>query len=397
MNAEGAQRYILYYSKQCPHCSMFRQMLMKKPDLESKFVQLSVDTGIKLPRDVRSVPFIVVYDDKGRQLRLTDVQAFYWIRDQIDRLPGDFEAFDSGAMSSSLSDNFAFVGTEAGTGSSLISATGGLSHNYEFLDGHRADNRGGGMYTPKESEYGGGNNNSIPKNALERIIEQRNRDVPAGAVGPQRRPMEIDFSKPLPEVEREQNRLMHAQQQQRGLYTVAARRRDARIKQPRAGVDFGAPDFQAGLTQQTQTARQQLQTQTPMERAYQQRLAEQKQLQQSYRPQQLPQGRLYRAQQQPVTQYQPRRAPSIDPRRQQQHPQHPQHQQRQQNLQRQQNPQYQRPITAQHQQPRPGHVQIPRQQALNYNSMAGRGRPTAKGRGRPAVVAGRRLPAGWKR
>lgn len=395
---------------------------MKKPDLESKFVQLSVDTGIQLPRDVRSVPFIIVYDDKGRQLRLTDTQAFYWLRDQMDRLAGDFEAFDSGGMSSSLSDNFAFIGNEAGTGSSLISAGGGLSHNYEFLDGHRADNRGGGMYTPKESEYGGGNDNRMPKNALEKIIEQRNRDVlmPNGPMT--RRPTQIDFSKPLPEVAREERRLMQQQQDQSGLYTEAARRRDARINQPRRGIDFEAPDFQAGLTQQIRSARQQFQQQrqTPMERAYQQRFAQQKQMQQ-FQPGNvsLPQGRAYQRSQQPqepIRQYQPRlptnqyyvpgRQP---PQRPQQRPQQPQRQ-----TQAPTPGHIRRPPSQRSQQPRPGQVQqhsrLPQQQYAmqrqgqrlqqgqrpQYNPMAGRGRPLSGVRG-GGVVAGRRLPAGWRR
>lgn len=435
MNAEGAQRYILYFSNQCPHSAVFRQMLVKKPDLEAKFHQLSVDSNIQLPSDVKSVPFIIVYDEKGRQLRLTDTQAFYWLRDQMDRMAGDFEAFDLGGMSTALSDSFSFIGADtAGTGSSLISGGGGLSHNYEFLEGHKADRQAAFMYTPKESEYGGGGGDKIPQNALERIIAQRNRDVPMDQRGTNagNRPMNIDFSKPLPEVEREQRRLIEQMQKQRGLYTEAARRRDARIAAPRRGVDFGAPDFQAGLTQQIQSARQQFQQQqrqTPMERAYQQRLQEQQQMQNQYRPQpqQLPQGRTY----QPVTQYNPvlskdqyydpRRAsqpapghvrappqsrPQPQPQQQQPAPgqrmyrPQPQQLQQQRHAPQPQPQHFQRPAPSPQYrpQPQPGQRQAPLPQGRQYNPTAGRGRPmSGGGRGRPGVVAGRRLPAGWRR
>lgn len=435
MNAEGTQRYILYFSNQCPHSKVFRQMLVKKPDLEAKFHQLSVDSGIKLPPDVRSVPFIVVYDEKGRQMRLTDTQAFYWLRDQMDRMAGDFEAFDLGGMSTNLSDSFSFIGADtAGTGSSLISGGGGLSHNYEFLEGHKAATNTDFMYTPKESEYGGGGGDKIPQNALEQIIAQRNREVPMDTRGTNagRPPTEIDFSKPLPDVEREQRRLMEQMQKQRGLYTDAARRRDARIAQPRRGVDFEAPDFEAGLTQQIKSARQQFQQQqTPMDRAYQQRLQEMQQMQQQYRPQptqqqqqqHLPQGRSYRPQpQQPITSYNPSLPQDqyYDPRRPQRAPQPqpghvrgpPQSSQRQpgparqpapgQRMPQQRQEHFQRPFPQQREPPHPGHIrggppqrqQQHAQPQQRYNPTAGRGLPmSGGGRG----LAGRKLPAGWRR
>ena len=247
MESQGGQRYILYYSKRCPHSNNFRQMLVKKPDLEAKFLELCVDSGGKLPRYVDAVPFLVVHDEKGRQLHLKDGEAFNWLRQEIASHSGDFEAYDSACvLSSTLSDNFAFVGSEDGPG---------LSHNFEWLPGHQAENGGtmpDGMYTPNQATYGGEQQASaIPKSALDKYIEQRNMEVPLaqrGASGPGRAPPEIDFTQPLPKYS---DRYAHEAppKRQPTQYEPKLRNRQVRMVAPQRGIDFTNPGFEAGLTQ----------------------------------------------------------------------------------------------------------------------------------------------------
>lgn len=232
MNAEGVQRNILYFSKQCPHSDRFRQLLMKKPDIESNFMQICVDNGTKLPRYIRSVPFLVVFDEQGHSKHLTDAPAFDWLREQMNNYAGNFEAYDAGAMSSTLSDSFSFLGE----------AASGAAHTFEWIDGHRADSMRGSIMTPNESTYGGGNNSgktAIPKSELDKIMEQRNRDIPHNRVPPK----EIDFTKPL----QQQQQQTESEDQRRSRYTASVRKRETRMTAPRNGVDFSNPRFRANV------------------------------------------------------------------------------------------------------------------------------------------------------
>jgi hypothetical protein len=226
MNGQGVQRFILYFSKQCPHCTRFRQMLVKKPDLESKFVQLCVDNGAPPPPFVRSVPFIVVYDEKGRQQQLTDSGAFNWLKVQMEQHAGDFEAYDCGAMSSTLSDSYSYIVDTTTT-------TVGPEKNFEWLDGHKVDRT---IYTPGESSYGGGlsHREGMPPNTLEKLLEQRNKDIPTQAPNGQR-PPKPDFSKPASQPPHPKT----LEQQHH------ERKQDPRIAMLRHGIDFGAPSFHA--------------------------------------------------------------------------------------------------------------------------------------------------------
>lgn len=223
LNVENMQPNILYFSKQCAHSSKFRQMLMKKPDLEASFVQLCVDGGGKLPQYVRSVPFLVVHDEHGQQLRLTDSSAFQWLHKQMEQLQGDFAAYDSGVMSSSLSDQYSFI-SEEGTTQAPV------GHTFEWInDGEKPFNGSfGGINTPSENTFGGGQDKR-PKTDVEKLLEQRNRDIPR-----LQKPKEIDFSKPL-----------HAPSRAASQYTAQVRRQEARIAPSKRGVDFCNPNFRA--------------------------------------------------------------------------------------------------------------------------------------------------------
>lgn len=226
------QRHVLYFSSNCPHCTQFRRMLVKKPDLEAKFVKVSVDGGRKPPSHVRQVPFVEVHDERGQKRALVGAQAFAWLRQQIEKHAGEFTAYDSCVMSSQISDMFSFVDQQDRA----------LTHNFEWLtsDGVLT----GGLHTPDEETYGGGSvsQRKVVKTELDRIIEQRNRDVPlraTGTTGPGPRPPEIDFTQPAPRNTAGPHRLSPQQIAQQ-------RRRDARIRAPTRGIDFGAPSFSPG-------------------------------------------------------------------------------------------------------------------------------------------------------
>lgn len=231
LNLENVQPNILYYSKQCTHSKRFRHLLMKKPDLETTFIQLCVDNlpPNKLPPFVKSVPFIVVYNDQGQQLKLTDGAAFQWLNQKVEELAGNFEAYDSGVMSSSLSDTYAYI-SESGV------CQAPTSHQFEWINTQEKPFLGSfsdtsTIPTPNEETFGGGRDKA-PKSDLEKIIEMRNRDLPN-----HQKPAEIDFSKPF-----------HLQQQPQpqpnaAQYTQQARKQDVRMAAPQRGVDFQNPNF----------------------------------------------------------------------------------------------------------------------------------------------------------
>lgn len=242
LNLENVQPNILYYSKQCTHSKRFRHLLMKKPDLETTFIQLCVDNlpPNKLPPFVKSVPFIVVYNDQGQQLKLTDGAAFQWLNQKVEELAGNFEAYDSGVMSSSLSDTYAYI-SESGV------CQAPTSHQFEWINTQEKPFLGSfsdtsTIPTPNEETFGGGRDKA-PKSDLEKIIEMRNRDLPN-----HQKPAEIDFSKPF--------HLQQPQQQQQppnaAQYTQQARKQDVRMAAPQRGVDFQNPNFgtQPMLSQQ---------------------------------------------------------------------------------------------------------------------------------------------------
>lgn len=235
INTENMQPNILYYSKQCVHSKRFRQMLMKKPDLESTFIQLCVDSGGKIPPFVKQVPFIVVYDERGQPLRLTDSSAFNWLNQRMEQLAGDFKAYDSGVMSSSLSDNYSYISEN---GANLTT-----SHQFEWINDKEKPflgSFGESINTPNESTFGGGNDKA-PKSDMEKIMEQRNRDLPNFS-----KPAEIDFSKPFSQQPQSQ------QPRSAASYTPSVRKQEARIAPPQRGVDFQNPAFQNRIAQQPQ-------------------------------------------------------------------------------------------------------------------------------------------------
>lgn len=209
-------------------------MLVKKPDVESTFLQLCIDgaAGAKIPKYVVSVPFIVVYDEKGRQTQMTDNLAFNWLRVQLDKHAGDFEAYDSGCMSSLLSDHFSYIGGDD------VAA----EHTFEWLPGKKQDRAVESIYTPTDTTYGGGlanrdTNQGQQPDALEKIMQRRNQEIPVIPKSNQQRPAVPDFSKPASQQPAVPQKTIEQQQRER--------KQDPRIASSQRGIDFSDPNFKA--------------------------------------------------------------------------------------------------------------------------------------------------------
>ena len=114
---------VIFYSDRCPHSQRFLQALEKVPVAFNKFVRVSVDVkGIKLPKCIKVVPTIVVYDDTGRRLILSDFRAFEWLNHIID-VPIEISNFEPGQMGTRLSDQYSWLdGQDEG------------DHSFTFLD-----------------------------------------------------------------------------------------------------------------------------------------------------------------------------------------------------------------------------------------------------------------------
>ena len=169
---------ILFYSKYCPHCKKFADILFKLPHINERFVKISVDAkNVRLPGFVETVPTIVVFDQGVKQI-LTDTKAFAWVNQfleentQVDLVP-----YDLGVMSSSLSDGFSFIDDASGKG---------MEHTFAWMD------------KPEQTRIGliaestnSSNENKVNESQIERFKMERDRSVP----NIQRPSEKIDFTK----------------------------------------------------------------------------------------------------------------------------------------------------------------------------------------------------------
>jgi thiol-disulfide isomerase/thioredoxin len=172
---------ILFYSKHCPHCKKFAELLFKLPQVNDKFIKISVDVrNQRLPSFVKSVPTIVIHDQGERKV-LTDSNVFSWINQYLeDSSKVELVPYDQGAMSSSLSDNFSFIGDDAGKES---------EHTFAWMDklqdtriGLVADSEGGPTTNSQHTK--------IKDSQLERYMAERDKGIPR-----QQRPTQnIDFT-----------------------------------------------------------------------------------------------------------------------------------------------------------------------------------------------------------
>lgn len=229
-------------------------MLYKKPDLEASFVKFCVDDGGELPAFVRGVPTILVYDEQKRKQVLYGTPAFKWLKDQFERMAGDFTAMDSLGMGTSLSEQFSFLTDDGSNASNRTPMAGGYAsiHNMGKMtmdtpqqsSAPGAMTGGGGMGGGGMSGGGMGSGRRLTRraaaaeaqnNALQRYVNQRQNDIP----GLKRdRPSEIDFTKPVSR---------QAPPPSNSVATTARRQdRSARITQSHNGIDFESPNFRAG-------------------------------------------------------------------------------------------------------------------------------------------------------
>lgn len=177
-NEDKSPPNILFYSKYCPHCKKFADILFKLPHINERFVKISVDAkNVRLPSFVETVPTIVIFDQGVKQI-LTDTKAFAWVNQfleentQVDLVP-----YDLGVMSSSLSDGFSFIDDATGKG---------MEHTFAWMD------------KPEQTRIGliaestnNSNENKINESQIERFKMERDRSVP----NIQRPSEKIDFTK----------------------------------------------------------------------------------------------------------------------------------------------------------------------------------------------------------
>ena len=225
---------ILFYSKECPHCKKFAEILFKLPQVNDKFIKISVDDRrMRLPSFVQRVPTIVVFE-QGQKNVLTDSKVFGWINQFLeDASKIDLVAYDQGAMSSSLSDGFSFIGDDAGKEA---------EHTFGWMDkledcriGLVAEN-GNGPTTNSQ-------NSKVTDGAMERYMSERDMGIPQI----QKPTQNIDFTK------------LYEQDQgsARADQAVVSQLQNFRSRQvrrgppPREGPNFQSGSFSADWTGQS--------------------------------------------------------------------------------------------------------------------------------------------------
>jgi len=173
---------ILFYSKECPHCKKFAEILFKLPQVNDKFIKISVDDRrMRLPNFVQRVPTIVVFE-KGQRNILTDTNVFSWINQFLeDASKVDLVPYDQGAMSSSLSDNFSFIGDDQGREA---------EHTFGWMD-KLEDTRIGLVAENGNGPTTSSQNSKINDGQLERYLQERDHGIPQI----QRPSQNIDFTK----------------------------------------------------------------------------------------------------------------------------------------------------------------------------------------------------------
>lgn len=173
---------VLFYSKYCQHCKKFAEILFKLPQINDKFIKISVDVkNQRLPSFVQTVPTIVVFEG-GQKHILTDSKAFAWINQYLEESSKiELVPYDMGVMSSSLSDGFSFIGDEAGKEAERTFAWVDKLENTRI--GLIADNDATGLNSSKSMK--------LDDSQIERYKQERDRGVPVI-----QRPQEnIDFTK----------------------------------------------------------------------------------------------------------------------------------------------------------------------------------------------------------
>jgi len=194
------ENYLLFYSNYCNNCKEFIQLLYKSPFFD-KFQKICVDNNPKIPKEITSIPTIIV---PRMPKPLVGTEAFQWLRgmnqlylqqqeqqvnnsaaekahysqpsQQKEEAPsndptnlnyvmGSVTAY-SGTMGG-FSDNFSFIGSESP-----------MEHSFSFI-GDNAHK----IYTPQDGdpraamESTNAKKNDMDKD-YERLIAMRNKETP---------------------------------------------------------------------------------------------------------------------------------------------------------------------------------------------------------------------------
>jgi len=194
------ENHILFYSNYCANCKEFIQSLYKSPFFE-KFQKICVDKNPKIPKEIQSVPCIIV---PRITKPLVGTEAFHWLRGMnqihlqeqeksennkaanqahykpepapkaegqtgdptnLNYAMGAVTAY-SGTMGG-FSDNYSFIGTDAP-----------MEHSFSFLGDKQAN-----IPTPQEGdprsamESSSSKKNDMDKD-FERLVAMRNNEIP---------------------------------------------------------------------------------------------------------------------------------------------------------------------------------------------------------------------------
>lgn len=187
---------ILFFSKYCNHCTRYINAL-NKTKARNSFIRICVDTrNIRLPSFVQRVPTIIVYDNNRHRHILSDKNAFEWLNMFLTE-PEDIQGFSQGELSSSLSDTYALISD----GESGASSSSGFDHNFAFLNNLNDTY----IHTPQDIDMPGNDFRKTKDSELERLREQREREVPSGRRGPAPRLPNDYFSQDTRQQSQDQN------------------------------------------------------------------------------------------------------------------------------------------------------------------------------------------------
>ena len=223
---------ILFYSKYCNHCKKFAELLFKLPQINDTFINISVDAkNQRLPSFVQSVPTIVIFD-KGEKKILTDADVFSWINQFLENSSKvELVAYDQGSMSSSLSDNFSFIGEEEGTEA---------EHTFAWMD-KLQDTRIGLAPESDSGPVTGSKTMKIEDSQISRYMAERDQAIPQV-----QKPQEnIDFTKLYNQDNSKVDQSVVNQFQQFRKHQVR------KGPPPRNGPDFQSRNFMADSVPQS--------------------------------------------------------------------------------------------------------------------------------------------------
>lgn len=182
---EQSQHHI-FYSKYCQNCKDFLQELYKTEDLYAKFNKICVDGKKNIPKQITSVPTIIV---PQIQKPLVGEEAFFWLdgmkkmvdasRSQPQQPPSMQDGPKNLQGTESMGGVSAFsyeLGGFSDTYSTLGADPTPMEHAFSFI----GDNKGGKINTPNEAGHHDSREGikSDMDRQYERMMQQRKNEVP---------------------------------------------------------------------------------------------------------------------------------------------------------------------------------------------------------------------------